>query len=256
MDFPRSSSHVDTTPLRRMVDRFVGLIIVIIEGGMEPRGMGRAVRYSRDIARLLREIARTEVFNRRMAALEKLASDRAWRESVQAQLGGYWVIKRWARRLRRQTARVSRAPHHAQTSAQGSQALQKSQAIQTPSAAQNPKPRAAVRTAEGGLFRLAPIPRLAAPRAKPPKDMSPKDMPSKDLYVVQSAPARIWRPAKHFKPIALTPELIHIPDNDGPSDHVHPEPEGAKARRAPRYDPPPLRAGPIAAQGAALFSPP
>ena len=250
MDFPRSSSHVDTTPLRRMVDRFVGLIIVIIEGGMEPRGMGRAVRYSRDIARLLREIARTEVFNRRMAALEKLASDRAWRESVHAQLGGYWVIKRWARRLRLQTARVSRDPHHAQKPAQESQTVQKSQAMNI-LAAQNQKPRAAVRTAEGGLFRLAPIPRLAAPRAKPQTDMPPKD-----LYVVQSAPARIWRPAKHFKPIALTPELIHIPDNDGPSAHVHPEPEGAKARRAARYDPPPQRAGPIAAQGGALFSPP
>lgn len=173
------------------------LSLSILEGaaladGLSCRAINRLQGYSRIIARMTREVRVTEIFNLRMTALGRLRADKAWRDQVRLQLGGYWVIKRWERRLKVQAMRARNTALIQRLAAQAARRAQKTAA----QARKASSPRKKVKTAASGLLRLAPVPRL-------------KLTPLRQILRVM--PSAAVQPIC-VSPYALSPDEIRIPE--------------------------------------------
>ena len=191
----------------------VELSLRVLGGGLDKRALARLTRQVGEARRVARELRRIAVFNRRVLAMGRLASDSEWRAQIRRELGGAYVIECWRRKLRgsqfaRQVAlRKKRAAYilARKTNPDFGFAPPCDGGLETP---QRPKrKRRPVKTDSSGLFRLAPVPTYLVTPVFEPR-VTPRAMPHlsscRDPFAVRGL-------VQDFAPISLMPDDLADP---------------------------------------------
>ena len=209
MSSPAPHNVIDPSPLTQVVEMLVGLSLRVLGGGLDKRALATLTRQVGEARRGARELRRVAVFNRRVHAMARLASDPAWRAQIRRELGGAYVIECWRRKLRgsqfaRQVElREKRAAYilARKTNPDFGFAPPCDGGLDTP-----PKPkreRRPVKTDSSGLFRLAPVPTYLVTHIFEPR-VTPRTEPRRDPFAVRGL-------VQDFAPIPLMPDDLAEP---------------------------------------------
>ena len=209
MQSPAPDNVIDPRPLMRVVEMLVELSLRVLGGGLDKRALATLTRQVGEARRVARELRRIAVFNRRVKAMARLASDPKWRAQIRRELGGAYAIECWRRKLRgsqfaRQVElRKKRAAYilARKTNPDFGYAPLCDGGLETP---QRPKrERRPVKTDSSGLFRLSPVPTYLVTPVFEPR-VTPRTAPNRDPFAVRGL-------VQDFAPISLMPDDLADP---------------------------------------------